>query len=282
MKHLLLLLFLITYANHIKTEKQLNGLNVTTISQTVAYNWFHSHIKKISHKQIIEILHVILLTHYLIQYSLDMTHHKLNLQEETLQLYSPSITDSLHASIKMKQNNFKEIYRSLEILEKNQQKLQSVYQHIQKTGAWLVTQQPEMAQEFINNIKTILIAWSSHQNETVDSFIQATESLKKIKESVKKISNHYHKMITAEDLPHHAIQLFASSLSQNYHELEQTFLTWITLNKNRAIALKSVFTEAFKEHFKLLYHKLTKQEQICFKNHIKQLYKSTLPHNTLL
>jgi hypothetical protein len=271
MKQLLLLLFLLgcTLQNNGSTNPSSN--EYIKIARSVALAWFNDHIKETSHDQIQHILRIILLSHQLLECSLNMTFHKLNLQEESLLLYSPSIKDSLHAPDKMKQNDFKSIYQSLQQLEENQHKLQGVYKQIQISGLQVIAAHPQMAQLFINNIKTILVSWSAHQKESIQNFIQAADSFKKIKKAISTLPKHFQKMITAESLPHQSIQLFASTLSHSYHDLEQTFLSWLTLNKERALALQEVFRIAFHEHFILLYQKLSKKEKESFSKEIATL-----------
>lgn len=271
MNQLLLFLFLLGCFTQNKTFNESSNDQQIEISQSLALTWFTDYIEDISHEQIREILQIIVLTHHLIQCSLDMTYHKLNLQKSALNLYSPSITDSLHSPFHMRTNDLSDMYASLKIFEENQQKVQAVCKQIQKVGPHIITLQPKMTQQFIDNIKTILISWSAHQQESVTVFVGARDSLKKIALSIAHVTKYYQNMINADSLPHSEIQLFASTVSQNYHELEQTFLSWLILNKNRALVLKKILAVAFKEHFTVLYKQLSQQDKNLFLEEIVSL-----------
>lgn len=271
MKHLLLLLFLLGCTIQANNSNDVIHYDCNQTADLVVLSWINDHIKDLSHQEIHHVLYILLLTHHLLQCSLDMTYYKLNFQEEALNLYSPSIKDSIHAPIKIKQNDFGSIYNLLQKLETTQHQLQIAYKQMQTIDLQVITLHPQMAQQFIDNIKTILISWSAHQKESLDNFVNVTNHLKKIKKSISSLPKYFHKMINSESLPHQSIQLFASTLSQNYHELEQSFLSWLTLNKERSLALKDIFKLSFKKHFTALHKKLSRKEQKNLLEEIKNL-----------
>lgn len=264
MKQIALLLFIIICVFQVEAISQDISPDYKEVSKKVAHNWFNKLITEISNDQLCNILYTLILTHHLIQCSLDMTFYKLALQEEALGLYSPSITDSLHAPIKMKQNNFTEIYKTLRMLEETQHKLQAAYKQMQIIGPHIIALPVSITQTFINNIKTVLVSWSKHQKKIFTKFMLKAKQLQEIENELPCITVHYKNMISSNSLDHVAIKQFASTLSHEYHKIEKSFLALIFMNKNRASDLKSVFTLAFKDHFTPLYKELSQQNKEAF------------------
>ena len=128
-----------------------------------------------------------------------------------------------------------------------------------------------VTQTFINNIKTVLVSWSRTEKKELKQFIHKIESLEDIKNELPSVATHYKHMILSKNLDHQAIKQFASTLSKGYHNLENIFSSLITLNKNRALRLKSVFTLAFKDHFTLLYQTLSQKDKDLFLTEIDNL-----------
>lgn len=271
MKQVALLLCIAICVFQVEAKNKKSPQDYQQLSQSLAAEWLSNQTIDISEEQSCNILYTLILTHHLIQCSLDMTFYKLALQEESLHLYSPSINDSLHAPIKMKQNNFTEIYKTLRILEETQHKLQAAYKQMQIIGSLILALPATVTQTFINNIKMVLVAWSSEQKNSLKQFIHEVKSLDTIKKELSSVITHYKKMTTSKTLDHQSIKSFASTLSKGYHNIEKTFSSLILLNKERASSLKKIFSLAFKDHFTPLYNQLSQESKDLFLSEIDSL-----------
>jgi hypothetical protein len=246
------------------------------LSKSLAHQWFYEQIKVVEKNQSFHILSALILTHNLIQLSLDMTIYKLSLQQESIGLHSPSINDSLITPTKIQKNNFAQIYKTLDLLEITQQKLEAMYIKMRIVGSCIISLPTSITQAFINNVKKVLVAWSCNQKKNLEQFFQKIKSISILDEKHPIIFSHYKEMTSSTFLDHQAIKSFASSLSKEYHDLEYVFTSLLFLNKKRAEHLKKVFTLTFKDHFTILYAKLSPEDRKLFFAEIDNLELSAI------
>lgn len=224
--------------------------------------WEKSCIKDLSTKELITITDALLLSYQLVEASLVLSKTKLVLQSEIFKIVTLSINDTFETTIQAQNNDTSVMKKAIYNMEEAQDHIKSACDKLKKFGPLLLHITPQVTQQFIANLKKIILAWATQQESTITNFEKVQQEFLTTSQLFSAIKNIFEEIVEDQKLEHNYLLEGTNSITTMYKKIEKTLAKLTETRLEGILKLNDLFTTFFKLHYQVLYDKLKDEENI--------------------
>lgn len=243
-----------------------------------AQEWKNSYIDTLKNQEHLQtLIDVILLSYQVAKESCAMILAKLIMQEELLNIYTPSLTDSWNTNMQVVNNDTSKIEQAMTTIKQSQIKFQQIFNKLKNIGPRIVQINPQPTKTLISDLKHSLMIWGKQQYEISKEldliqheFCIATTTLSDIKIMVGTL-------LQEPELKDRHLKEAAGYVAKTNKDIESVFAHVTAVRKTSIINIQSFFVTFFQTYYRMLYDLLTPEQQATFTTIVCENEKLPLP-----
>ena len=199
-----------------------------------------------------------------------MVISKLIIEEEILNIYTPSLIDSWQTNLQVLNNDISKIEKAVEAMKINQQKIKHIFKTIKLIASRFIQVHPQPTQTLISNLKNGLILWTKDQCKLESEIDTIQKEFSIAISTINDLKNLFTITIQNPEFKNNQLKQAAGCVSKSYKDIETVFGHFTHLRKKTMYEMSDFFNYFFKTYYSIVY-------DIVEKNNYTQI--TTLAYN---
>lgn len=227
-----------------------------TMIQPCVKTWHNECITELTTQEAVTIADMLLLSYQVVQASVTMSHARLVIQAELLNIATLSINDTFDARMQAQNNDLTKIKDAVTAIEKAQEKIKFACNTLKNFGPLIININPAVIQLFIFNLKTTILNWLKTQEKTVGDLKSIQLEFMKTPLLLSNLSNIFEAISSADQIEHSQLLHGANSLTNMYQNVETMIADLTAIRQESIMNFNTFLTLFFKYHYEILYNQL--------------------------
>lgn len=228
--------------------------------QPYAIHWHNECISQLSTQDLITITDTILLSFQVVHASIKMSQARLKIQSELFTIVTLSINDTFEARTQAENNDLSGIKQAVQEIQDAQESMKAASHQLTKFGPLLINIHPIVIQNFILNLKDIILNWAKTQHATIIDLEQIQQEFIAITDRFDQVKNIFATITATNETEHHQLLQGTNNLTDLYKETETVFAHLTAVRQEGINNLEQLLNAVFKIHYEILYNYLEKIE----------------------